>query len=120
MRRSVYVCWCLCAAGGVLLFGDPPIPGSGLRLERVGNSTTVRVVANWDTQSADLGTGVQGWSWGVCHDPAAASVGDCLGEIDFEDPCPAVTVPLDMANASPTSWATYLRTAFVSRRSWIS
>ncbi len=44
-----------------------------LRLEPAGAAGAV-VVGSWTID------GVQGWSYGVCHDPAHASLGDCVGK----------------------------------------
>src|SRR5512139_234455 len=44
-----------------------------LKMEPVG-TTGAMIVGSWAID------GVQGWSWGVCHDPAYASLGECVGQ----------------------------------------
>ena len=63
-------------------------------LEQVPGTPDVLVVGGW---AADR---LQGWAWGVCHDPAAARVGD--GEYSScrcSDGCPGIECPHDILHA---------------------
>jgi hypothetical protein len=70
-----------------------------LAMEQAGD--TVLVVGSWKVD------GVQGWSWGICHDPAVAVIGDCAGNgASALDPCgggycSAIACPDDVATAGP-------------------
>ena len=61
--------------------------------------TTVTVVGSWKVD------GVQGWSWGLCHNADEAKVGDCVDLGQLTDPCagkcPEVSCPEDMAKPGP-------------------
>ncbi len=65
-----------------------------MKIESV-DANTARVVGSWSI------AGVQGWSWGVCHDPAFASLGECVGQsYSVADVCSGacarITCPPDM------------------------
>ena len=66
-----------------------------IKLERVGTTTRVLVVARLHVGE------VQGWAWGVCHDPAAVAVAPCDSSI--EDPCAecaGIRCPEDLLTAN--------------------
>jgi hypothetical protein len=71
-----------------------------LKLENV-TGATVLVIGAWKVD------GVQGWSYGVCHDADCASIGSCGGAVGpVPDPCdnptcPDVRCPRDMAGPGP-------------------
>ncbi len=67
-RRFVLV---MMGVAGVLGAQSPE--DFALKIEPVGTTGAV-VVGSWTID------GVQGWSYGVCHDPEHASLGDCVGQ----------------------------------------
>ena len=84
MRRSAAAC-CLSlmlVTGSAVRGAQPQPEDLALRLERVGMSTTVLVVGSWNTWGD-----VQGWSWGVCHDPAEAQIECPTERVDVCESC---------------------------------
>ena len=68
-----------------------------IRLERVGSSTRVLVVGGWTVHE------VQGWSYGICHDPAEVFIPCTLDNIMAacaDSPCPYITCPDDVATCN--------------------
>ncbi len=66
-----------------------------LTLESVpGLAAEVVVVGSWKVD------GLQGWSWGICHDPARATVSDCRGTLAEPcSDCPSIHCPGDFMTA---------------------
>lgn len=109
MCRSAVVICLIAAIPLVVQGGGSPEDSLGIRLECVAddeagpNQQTVAVLGDWPGEP--VGPCVRGWYWGVCHDPAAASIGDCAesvtGSFDPCDPwaaspCPSVMCTEDM------------------------
>ncbi len=72
------------------------------RLEYVSNADVekdVVVVGSWEVG------GLQGWSWGLCHEPSAVSVGKCapttLPEGCINESCAAVRCTENLLHAGP-------------------
>ncbi len=94
------------AMAGLLLAGAPkngsPHPEDfGLEAKIMGDpdtSTTVKVVGLWEVDD------IQGWSWGLCHNPSEAMIGACAGmtlEEWHPGHCPNVELPEDFLTAGP-------------------
>ena len=70
-------------------------------VERVPGTTKVRVLGRWPNVGSTVwNDGVQGWSWGLCHDSSRMHIGTCLGRYDHAVGCPNVAKPSDMAGAA--------------------
>jgi len=94
-----YLLWVLIssAAWGERL-GAASSEDFSLKVESSGGTKAV-VVGSWSID------GVQGWSWGLCHDPLEAAIDACSG-LGQEDPCSgnwcnAVSCPEDIRTAGP-------------------
>jgi hypothetical protein len=78
----------------------PPADAFALAVEAGKEPARVMVVGAWTVD------GVQGWSWGLCHDPAEAVIAECpAGSAPF-DPCDGracagIVCPADMAAPGP-------------------
>ena len=75
MRKGLVVLSCVVLLSGFLaeVCGGPAPEDFAIWLEPVGDSTTVRVLGSWKVDD------VQGYSWGICHDPAEVAI-ECPGE----------------------------------------
>lgn len=86
LRRHAALCLALSALPLLPAFASTSLEGTALWLEQVPGTSDVLVVASWP-QGADgcCWGGIQGWSYGVCHDPAEARIADGVGVSG--DPC---------------------------------
>jgi len=105
MREALGFVLALAGLAGVLGAQSPA--DFALRLEPAG-TTGALVVGSWTID------GVQGWSYGVCHDPEHASLGDCVGgsypvtEV-CGGACPRLACPTDLRtikNGAPPDFNT--------------
>lgn len=104
MQRKLTLLCVVCLMAG-LGYGAAPAENFSMTVELVGGTTdTIVVVGSWDVSGEDK-TIIQGYSVGVCHDPAAASIGDCAGnqyanhgDICDGSACPNITCPTDVTD----------------------
>jgi hypothetical protein len=95
MGRNALV---LVVVAASVCFAAPPPEDFALKAELVGGTNNeVLVVGSWTADE------IQGWSWGLRHDPAEASIDGCVGmytDCGF-DACTNVVCPEDMQTPGP-------------------
>ncbi len=91
-NRVVLLVLALASIGAIAL--GAPGEELALRLEAIPDTTDVLVVGSWTTDF------VQGWSYGVCYDPATVRLADC-GVNEFQacdsPDCPSIQCGTDLA-----------------------
>ncbi len=102
MIRKLAFLAVVCGLVGFVYAAEPTPEDFALKVEVLSSSESeaeVVVVGSWKVDH------VQGWSWGLCHDAAAAKIGDCVALGQMQDPCsgecPEVACPDDMAKPGP-------------------
>jgi hypothetical protein len=99
MVRKLTVLLVLCLGAQLVIAAAPE--DFELHAERGGDGTEITVWGKWTVD------GVQGWSWGLRHDPAEASIAGCVGmytDCTF-DACTDVVCPEDMLTPGPADEA---------------
>ena len=105
MVRKLSFLLVLCVGVSLAIAAEGPAPEDfSLKLELVPDTTDqVLVVGSWTVDH------VQGWSWGVCHNPDEASIGDCAGQVQPPNPCEGgcanIECPDDMKAPGPQGQA---------------
>ena len=102
MYRQVIVAILMCLAVGNVGAAEPDGSDFDFWVENTStaDTTSAVVVAAWRTDAYE--GDVQGWSWGVCHDEARASIGDCAGQQNPPcEGCPNISCPPDMIGPGP-------------------